>query len=92
MFEFSGQHIAQFTHGLVFEAVNLSGVIRSLWLSPAEWNLVSSEHSFVLVLSLCASYLLEASRTQKMNFVWDYSICQKSLMRNLKVWKSVHIF
>lgn len=68
-FEFSGRHIAEFIHGLVFEAVNLSGMVWALWLSPAEWNLVSSERSFVLVLSLCASYFLKASQTQKTNFV-----------------------
>lgn len=68
-FEFSGRHIAEFIHGLVFEAVNLSGMVWALWLSPAEWNLVSSERSFVLVLSLCASYFLKAAQTQKTNFV-----------------------
>lgn len=37
--------------------------------SLAEWDLVSSEHSFVLALSLHASCFLKASQAQKTSFV-----------------------
>lgn len=76
----------------VFEAVNLSGMIWALWFLLAEWNLVSAEHTFVLLLSLHAFCFSKCfSNTEDKFCPRDVFICQKLLIRSLKVWKSVCI-
>lgn len=76
----------------VFEAVNMSGMIWAQWFLLAEWNLISAEHSFVLLLSLHAFCFSKSfSNTEDKFCPRDVSICQKLLIRSLKVWESVCI-
>lgn len=67
---------------------DLVSVAFTGWMEPCFFQALFCVGFIIMCLLLVKS----VSNAKDEFCLWDCSICQKSLIRNLKVWKSVHIF